>query len=105
MKNKFASLCVLAWNRPGMLSVCLKSLHDTLDYPAEIIVNFDADVFYNQDITISPKLYSKKIVSNGKNRGVGRSFQNCLGVAEGDYILKIDDDLIFKPHWLSTTIK
>ena len=38
------------------------------------------------------------------NRGVGRSFQNCLGLAEGKYIFKIDADIIFRPKWLSKAI-
>lgn len=47
---------------------------------------------------------SKLILISGNNRGVGRSFQNCLGVAEGDYIFKIDTDLVFKPNWLSKAL-
>lgn len=109
--NKFASLCILSYKRVDMLQQCLKSLHETIDSPCEIIINFDGvednvmdwDMSMIQTYALHLKA-SKYIIAKGKNRGVGRSFQNCLGVAEGDYIFKIDTDLIFKPHWLSTAI-
>jgi glycosyltransferase involved in cell wall biosynthesis len=104
-----ASLCILAYKRPEKLRSCLESILKTVDFPCEIIVNLDSDSTpenrqYLFEMLNQNKI-SKLIMVNGKNRGVGRSFQNCLGVAEGDYIFKIDTDLIFKPQWLSTAIK
>lgn len=98
--NKFASLCLLAYKRPELLKQCLESLYSTIDYPCEVIVNYDGV----DDTTYITQKASKIIINNGNNRGVGRSFQNCLGVAEGDYIFKIDTDLTFQPHWLSTAV-
>ena len=107
---KFASLCILAYKRPERLKECLSSLLTTLDYPAEIIVNLDG-LDGNEDLNVNYLTHelknfkiSKLILNQGKNRGVGRAFQNCLGVAEGDYIVKIDTDLTFSPQWLSTMI-
>lgn len=104
----FSSLCILAYKRPEWLKECLDSVLHTVDSPCEIIVNCDGgdrecyavarEYFENNKI-------SKLVSSNGKNRGVGRAFQNCIGVSEGDYIFKIDTDLTFKEGWLSTTIK
>lgn len=54
---------------------------------------------------LKEKKISYLVLNAGENRGVGRSFQNCLGLAEGDYIFKIDTDLTFQPGWLSTTVK
>lgn len=107
---KIVSLCVLAYKRPQFLHECLESIRATLDYPAEIIVNLDGSEQIDKDTSsllyaqYQQGLISKLILSNGGNRGVGRSFQNCLGVCEGDYIFKIDADLLFKPKWLSTAI-
>lgn len=104
--NKFASLCILSYKRPERLQECLDTLLATIDYPCEIIINCDggdtaarlaSDYFHLGKA-------SKLILSIGDNRGVGRSFQNCLGVAEGDYIFKIDSDIIFKPQWLSKAV-
>lgn len=105
-----ASLCLLGYKRPDQLIQCLDSLHETLDYPCEIIVNIDGEDNPDQHAVsiahsyLRNKKISKLISVGGLNRGVGRSFQNCLGVAEGDYIVKIDTDLTFKEHWLSTAV-
>src|SRR4051812_5049952 len=104
----YASLCVLAYKRPDLLRLSLDSLFSTCDYPYQLIINLDgAD---SQNLEFLQNLFNSDRVSNlifnsGNNRGVGRSFQNCLGVAEGDYIFKIDTDIIFKPKWLSSCIK
>lgn len=105
--SKFASLCLLSYNRPQNLIDCLNSLEATIDFPCEIIINSDGgdlahNIAYNKWMI---EKASKLILSKGKNRGVGRSFLNCLGVAEGDYMFKIDADLTFQPHWISKAIK
>jgi len=105
---KIASLAILAWKRPEMLWSCLQSIRDTADFPYEIIVNLDGGD-YTENLTNLLQLFSdarisKLILIGGKNRGMGNALQNCLGVAEGQYIFKIDGDLIFKPGWLSTGV-
>ncbi|MDD5406997.1 MAG: glycosyltransferase [Sulfurovaceae bacterium] len=99
---KIASLCLLAYKRQEMLQKCLESLHMTLDIPSEVIINYDGIEGSKFDFNLDQA--SKFIINHGNNRGVGRSFQNCLGVAEGDYIFKVDTDLIFHKNWLSTAI-
>lgn len=105
--TKHVSLCILAYKRPEMLVKCIQSILQTADYPHSIIVNLDADDSGNAEYLFD--LYKAGVISylimnGGGNRGVGRSFANCVGVAEGDYIFKIDTDLIFKPNWLSTAV-
>ena len=105
---KYASLCLLAYKRPEQLRNCIHTLIETADYPYELIVNLDGDDSGNSEYLFDlykAKEISKLIVQSGNNRGVGRSFANCIGVAEGDYIFKIDTDLTFRPNWLSTSIK
>lgn len=102
--NNFASLCILAYKRPKLLNDSIRSLHETIDYPCEIIINYDG---LDNVADFAPEGFvkcSKQILVYGKNRGVGRSLQNCLGLCEGDYIFKIDADLMFKPKWLSSAI-
>lgn len=104
-----ASICVLAYKRPELLIRSLDSLTATIDFPAEIIVNIDGEDNPDQQAAqvahsyFRKGLISKLITIGGKNRGVGRSFQNCLGLAEGDIIIKADTDLIYQPRWLSKT--
>lgn len=105
---KFASLCLLSYRRPEQLKQCLDSLIATADYPYQLIVNCDGyeevNIIYLANM-LRKGLISNLLISNGKNRGVGKSFQSCLGVAEGDYIFKIDTDLTFEPNWLSQAVK
>lgn len=102
-----SSLCVLAYKRPEWLAECLDSILATVDSPCEIIVNCDGgdrECFDVAERYFYKNRISKLIASNGKNRGVGVAFQNCLGVCEGDYVFKIDTDLVFKEKWLSTAV-
>lgn len=107
--HKHVSLCILAYKRLDLLAKCLDSIEKTADYPYTLIVNVDGGdpdcAGYLSTVWSYDKI-SNLILSGGNNRGVGRSFQNCLGVAEGDYIIKIDADVEFiKPNWLSTTVR
>lgn len=110
MNKDFASICILAWKRPEMLIECIDSLHATIDYPCEVIVNVDGREGVENDTEeiansfLKAGKISKLILNNGKNRGVGKSFQNCLGVSEGEYIFKIDSDITFEKGWLSNAI-
>jgi glycosyltransferase involved in cell wall biosynthesis len=102
---KFSTLCLLAYKRPEMLRRCVKSLKANTTQPYELIINIDGGDVDNIDygnFLLKNGDISKLIISGGKNRGVGRSFANCVGMAEGDYIFKIDTDLSFKPLWLET---
>lgn len=106
---KFASLCLLSYKRPERLRECILSLQENTDYPYELIVNCDGDddplnVDWLTDLHRAGAI-SKLIITGGQNRGVGRSLANCIGVAEGDYIFKVDTDLTFKPRWLSVAIE
>jgi glycosyltransferase involved in cell wall biosynthesis len=105
--KKYSSLCLLAYKRPQQLKTCINSLIATIDAPAEIIVNLDSDDSENSEYLFSlykQKKISKLILNAGNNRGVGTSFAYCVGAAEGDYIFKIDTDLVFKPGWLSKAV-
>jgi|ERR1035437_1720554 glycosyltransferase involved in cell wall biosynthesis len=102
--NNFASLCILAWKRPEKLVSTLKTLHETLDYPAEVIINFDGGDMSALYAT-NTDYYSKAIINRGENRGIAKAFENCLSLAEGKYIFKVDADLIFYPHWLSKAVE
>lgn len=105
---KFASLCLLSYKRHDRLVACIDSLIQNTTYPYELIVNVDGnDDQVNLDYLLKlykAKAISKLIISNGGNRGVGKSFANCVGVSDGDYICKIDTDLTFHRGWLEAGV-
>jgi len=97
------SVCLLAYKRPEIFSKCIESIHQTADAPFELIVNCDGGSGVDEIALAEFRRpwISKLILNNGLNRGVGRSFQNCFRLAEGDIIMKTDTDLIFKKGWTS----
>jgi glycosyltransferase involved in cell wall biosynthesis len=100
------SLCVLAYKRPDLLAKTLGGIKATADVPYQLIVNLDGGDETNQEYLFSmlkANGISSLILNAGKNRGVGRSFQNCLGLCEGEIIYKIDTDLTFREKWMSTS--
>ncbi len=106
---KFASLCVLSYQRPEFLKRTLESLINTpAGYPYELIVHDDGSdqevKEYLYELQRSGKI-SWLIINNGKNMGIGKSIQNCLRMASGDYLFKIDTDLEFEPNWLWEAVK
>jgi len=91
-----------------MLKDCLDSLVATADYPYELIVNEDTDSSGVSEILFDyykRGIISKLVMTGGNNRGVGRSFANCVGMVEGQYVFKIDTDLVFKDRWLSESVR
>jgi glycosyltransferase involved in cell wall biosynthesis len=109
MQNKHLSVCVLAYKRPEWLVETIESIIATADYPYTLIVNSDGnDSPENREYLnycVKSNLISVLIQSGGSNRGVGRSFANCVGVCEGEYIAKIDTDLTFTKGWMSHSVR
>jgi len=106
--EKYASLCVLSYQRLEFTKKCLESLLNTsMGYNAEILVNDDGSNPEVKDYLfglLKERKISFLILNGGKNMGVGHSIQNCLRLSSGDYLFKIDNDLLFKPNWLETAI-
>jgi len=97
---KFASLCILNYERPEFFSKSFESLVENTTYLHERIVHDDSSTALPP---LNVNAVSKLILSHGGNRGIGYSFRACADIAEGDYIYKLDADLEYKPLWLEQT--
>jgi glycosyltransferase involved in cell wall biosynthesis len=77
-------------------------------YPMEIIVHDDGSddkiKKYLSSLARQGKI-SYLIQNAGKNRGIGEAIRNCFKIASGDYLIKCDTDLEFKPGWLKETVR
>jgi glycosyltransferase involved in cell wall biosynthesis len=105
--RKFVSLCVLSFNRQKFLQKSLESLYATTDYPFELIVHDDGSSDSASDYLIQQYKEGKisyLILNGGTNMGVGHAFNACVNLAHGDYIFKLDQDLEYKPNWLSKCV-
>ena len=105
---RFASLCVLAFERPEFLVRSLDTLLVNTKYPYELIINDDASKGWDVRSLLLERFnegqISHLILNDGENMGVGRAFRNCVGVSNGDYIFKLDADLEYFHGWLQTAV-
>ena len=93
------SFCMLTWNRAPMLKVCLESFFAKLsnELPIELIVMDNAST---DDTKAVLEKYSHKanvrIVLNQKNLRLN-AYKPLFGMARGEYIVDVDDDIIEFP--------
>jgi glycosyltransferase involved in cell wall biosynthesis len=105
--SSFASVCVLSYERPELLHACLESLRDgRADF--ELIVHDDG----SKDPRVRQLLWDLQgkggishllLQAPGQNEGVGEAVRKCFAVAQGDLLIKVDQDLVFAPGWLRDT--
>lgn len=101
----FATACVLSYERPDFLRESLEKMIFHADYPLEIIVHDDGSRDPRVHELLHRLLQQGKIstvISNppGHNQGQGVALNRMFSIARGDPIIKIDQDLVFKPGWL-----
>lgn len=89
-----------------MSAKSLDSLTQSTTMPYELIVNDDGSTQEVKDMLfglLQQGKLSKLSLQNGENRGIKHASLRACDQAEGDYIYKLDTDLIYKPNWLETT--
>ncbi len=108
MENKYASICVLSYQRLDFLKRMMASLLSVdSGYNMEIIVSDDGSEPEVKDYLYSllkEKKISYLILNGGKNRGIGTAVRNCFKVASGDYLFKLDTDIEVKRGWLREAV-
>jgi glycosyltransferase involved in cell wall biosynthesis len=99
----FASCCVLSYERPRFLRDCLGSLTDA-GAAFELIIHDDG----SRDPEVRRPLLGAvddgaTVILNalGHNQGQGTALNRMFAIAAGDPIIKLDQDLIFRPGWLA----
>lgn len=103
----FASACLLSYERPGFLKSAVHTMLATPGAPLELIIHDDGSRAPEVRPLISGLLDScdcSAAIFNppGHNQGVGLAMNRCFAIAEGDPLIKIDQDLVFEPYWLRT---
>jgi GT2 family glycosyltransferase len=101
----FASLCFLSFNRPEFIAGAVRSAVENAEYPCEVIVHDDGS-----DPNVRETLWGLMddgLVSHlmfnphGHNEGVGKAINRTFTAARGDPLVKLDQDLLFRPGWLA----
>lgn len=105
----FASLVVLSYKRPDLLDESLESLLKSAGRtPYEIIVvddgSRDACWPLLQQL-VRRQLISSLVINAGDNMGVGVGMNRGFALARGEWVVKLDADLLYTPGWLDEGVK
>ncbi len=100
-----ASLCMLSYERPAFLGQAIETAVANAGAPLELIVHDDGSsdpgVRALLDDLLNMGLVSTVILNpRGHNQGQGTALNRMFNMATGDPIIKLDQDLIFRPSWL-----
>jgi glycosyltransferase involved in cell wall biosynthesis len=102
----YASLCFLSFDRPDFLTRALETAVRHAGEQVEVIVHDDG----SQDRAAIDQLVGRvreggisRLILNprGHNEGQGVALNRMFHMASGDPIIKLDQDLVFKPGWLA----
>lgn len=101
----FASVCVLSYERFGLLRDCIGTMLAHADADFELIVHDDGSrdpELRRWLLQMSDQGIISTLLLNtpGHNEGQGIAMNRMAAVAKGDPIIKCDQDLIFGPGWL-----
>lgn len=108
-REKFATCCILSYERPEFLEQMLGTMVAHAAYPMEVIVHDDGST----DPHLRRWLHElvglgaiSTLIENppGHNQGQGIALNRMFSMAKGDYLIKLDQDLIFKPNWLRRSV-
>jgi glycosyltransferase involved in cell wall biosynthesis len=98
----------MSYQRPAFLRTAIETALAGVDEPVECIVHDDGST----DRELLKYLYTlhqqgtvSSVILNapGVNQGTGVAMNRMFKMASGDPIIKIDQDLIFRPDWLTKT--
>ena len=103
-----ATCCVLSFNRPEFLTRSVMSLVRAADEPFELIVHDDGSkdaIDMRVALDWLQYVVGATVIRNapGWNQGQGVALNRMFAMATGDPIYKLDQDLLYKPGWLSTS--
>lgn len=110
MSERFATCCILSYERPEFLEEMLGTMVAHAAYPMEVIVHDDGSTnthtrqWLHELVGIGA---ISTLIENppGHNQGQGIALNRMFGMAKGDYIIKLDQDLLFKPNWLARAVE
>jgi GT2 family glycosyltransferase len=103
MPSPLVSVVVLNWNGKEHLVECLGSVLKTAYSPVEIIVsdNGSTDGSVQSVKSSFPKVV---VLENGKNIGYAGGNNSGIGVAKGEYVVTLNNDVIVEPDWLDKPV-
>lgn len=108
---KFASIIITHWamndERSDVMVKSIVSLVQTIKYPYELIVvdNGGSEEDSQFLIEMTNKGHISTYIKNSNNRHFGYARNQGIAMAQGDYIVIIDNDILHKKDWLTRCIE
>lgn len=98
------SINIVTWNSLKYLPECLRSIKEQtfIDYSILIIDNASTDGTLE---FLSKEYPSLNVLKNAKNSGYSAAHNQGIGLAQAEYVLCMNPDIILEPDFLSHLIK
>lgn len=97
------SVVILTWNSVGKIESCLEALGQEARVHDEIIVVDNGSKDQTQTV-LATRFPSVRVVENITNQGVARARNQGLMMAQGEYVLVLDDDTIIQPEAIARMV-
>lgn len=99
------SVIIPTFNRPAFLSEALKSVaNQTIKDRIEVIVVNDAGDPVDDVVDKFDGDVRMRLINQEKNSGPSQSRNAALDIAEGEYVAFLDDDDVYAPNHLESTV-
>ena len=103
MNNPLVTIVILNWNGRELLQECLNSVLKTEYKPTEIIVVDNGST--DDSVEFVRNDYKTVIIlENGKNLGYGEGNNRGIAIANGKYVVTLNNDIIVEEDWLNKPI-
>ena len=92
MNDPFVTIAIPTYNRPAMLEQCLRTLISQIGPDVEILVSDDASVDETADVLAGFDHERLRKNRNPVNLGLFGNFNECLRLANGQFVIFLSDD-------------
>ena len=103
-ESRFTSVIILTMNGLGLIRDCISSIQRNTKLPYEIIVVDQASTDGTLEYLGGIRGVRKKVIRNVSNTGFSKGNNQGIAVAEGWYIVLINNDTIVGKGWLSVLL-
>ena len=100
--RKLVSIIVLCWNQLEYTKQCVSSVLKYTDCPYELIL---IDNGSTDDTAKYLWQHGDRVISNSRNHGVARGWNQGIWEAKGDYVVVLNNDTIVTPGWLKSMVE
>ncbi len=103
-----ASIIIVTYNNLALTRLCLQSVFENTEYPNyEVIVidNDSADGTPEYLRQLAEREPALKLILNDGNKGFAKANNQGIEIAEGDYLVLLNNDTIVPRGWLSRLLR